>query len=322
MRPAFVRLHPTHDLRGAIGLRSVATASFAPRGPGYDARVRLRRPVIALRGGADAIVIALSWVQGCVRVNVVAQGACSSEDTERAIVAARRLSAVDDDPSEFVSMVRTHALLGPLSRKLDCRIASTPTLFESFTIAVIEQLVTGIEARMSIRRLWRIAGEAVPNTSTFAAPSARAVKRVPLWQLHAIGVGARRAVTLHEGAGRADALERLREEEPERALAKLETLRGVGPWTANAVARTGLGWADAVPVGDFHAPFTISAALGAGEFSRDEPKAADAAMLAALEPFRPHRARAALLLERYRPPNARPWRLPRIDPHRREPWRY
>ena len=323
MRPQHLSLHSTPDVSGARGLRAVAMASFTPRGPGYDPRLRLKRRLVALRGGEDAIVLGLSWARGTVRIKVIAQGACSSEDVEAAIAVARSLTAVDDDPSEFLAMVRSHPVLGPLSHRVDARIACTPTVFESFATAVIEQLVTGVEARASIRRLWRIAGEPVPNTTLRAAPTASAVKRVPMWRMHAIGVGARRAVTLHEGAGRGEALERLRTHAPAVAVEKLQSLRGVGPWTANEIARSGLGWADAVPVGDFHAPFAIAAALGAGaDLTRDDPRAADAAMLEVLEPFRPHRARVALLLEGWATPGDRPWRLPRVDPHRREPWRW
>ncbi len=323
MRPQHLPLHPTPELSGARGLRAVAAASFTPRGPGYDPHLRLKRGVVALRGGEDALLVKLSWARGTVRIHVIARGTCSSEDVEGAITTARAIAAVDDDPTEFLSMVRDHHVLGPLSRRVDPRIASTPTVFESFAVAVVEQLVTGFEARASVRRLWQIAGELVPDTNVRAAPTGAAVKRVPMWKMHAIGIGSKRAVTLREGAARADALERLRAHPPDVALDKLQSLRGVGPWTANAVARSGLGWPDAVPVGDYHAPYTITAALGGpDDLTRDDPRAADAALLEVLEPFRPHRARVALLLEQYAAPGARPWRLPRIDPHRREPWRW
>ena len=317
-------LHPIPEIAGtASRMRAVATASFTPRGSGYDPRVRLKRRLLPLRGGEDAIVAKLSWMAGAVRVEVVALGACSSDDVEGAIAKARSFAAVDDDPTEFHRMVRRHPVLGPLARRVDPRISSTPTVFESFAIAVIEQLVTGFEARASVRRLWRIAGELVPSTNLRAAPTGASVKRVPMWQMHALGIGSKRAVTLREGAGRADALERLRAEPPAVAIEKLQSLRGVGPWTANAVARSGLGWSDAVPVGDFHAPYTVTAALGGrDDLTREDPRAADEAMLEVLAPFRPHRARVAILLERYTAPGERPWRLPRIDPHRREPWRW
>lgn len=312
------------DVRRATGLRVVAMASFKPRGVGYDPRVRLKQRLVALRGGEDAVLVTQSWACGEVRVRTIALGACSSEDVEHAIWTARSVAAVDDDPTGFLALVRHHRVLGPLSRQVDPRISSTATVFESFAMAVIEQLVTAAEARASIRRLWQIAGEPVPGTKVRAAPTAAAIGRVPMWKMHAIGIGSKRAMTLREGAHRADALERLRRHPPSVAIEKLQSLRGVGPWTANAVARRGLAWADAVPVGDFHAPYAIAAALGGRDvdLSRDDPRAADAAMLEVLEPFRPHRARVALLLERYSAPGDRPWRVPRVDPHRREPWRY
>lgn len=269
------------------------------------------------------MIIARTWKAGAVEVDVIAQGQCTSEDVDEAMTVARRVSAVDDDPTEFLAMIRDHALLGRLARTADARIPMTPTVFETFTVAVVEQLVTSVEARAALRRLWKIAGESVPKATLRAAPTGAAVLRVPMWRMHEIGIGSRRAETLRGGASRAAALERLRGESPEVAVTKLQSLKGVGPWTANAVARSGLGWPDAVPVGDFHAPFTVTAALGGPtDLSRDDPRAADAAMLEVLEPFRPHRARVALLLERHRAPGERPWRVPRIDPHRREPWRY
>ncbi|MBX3229938.1 MAG: hypothetical protein KIT84_26110 [Labilithrix sp.] len=303
-------------------LRAIATGSFVPRGPGYAPALRLRRRLVALRGGEHAIVLAFAWSAGAgaVRIRVLATGAPTSEDVERAIDAGRRIAAVDDDPTELVQRIRKHPVLGPLAHG-DARIAQTPTVFESFAIGVIEQLVTGVEARDAIRRLWRVAGEAVAGTKLVAAPSAKAVHRVPMWQLHEIGIGARRAVTLHRGAGRGAALERLRDVAPEVAVEKVQSVPGIGPWTANQIARSGLGWADAVPVGDFWAPFTITAALSGEELPRTAPAEADARMLELLEPFRPHRARVAILLER-RDFERRTWPLPRVDPHRREPWRY
>ncbi len=324
MRPQHVSPLRAAGLEGATGLRVVTSASFVPRGTGYDPALRLKKRFFALRGGPDAIVVALGFsrAEGAVRVKIVARGECSSEDVEHAISAARAHAAVDDDPTEFVSMVREHPLLGRLAREVDVRLPKTPTVFESFVVAVIEQLVTSTEARASIRRLWAATGELVPGTKLRVAPTADAVRRFPMWRMHAIGVGSRRAATLREGALRGEALERLRTMAPEVALEKIQSLRGVGPWTANAVARNALGWADAVPVGDFHAPFTITAALGGpNDLSRDDPQAADAALLEVLEPFRPHRARVALLVERHTMREG-PWRPPRIDPHRREPWNY
>jgi 3-methyladenine DNA glycosylase/8-oxoguanine DNA glycosylase len=328
MRPARALLHRAGTLGPETDLRAVASASFVPRGSLYDPRLHLRRRAIAIRGGARALVVALGWHSprgsepGRVRLKVLARDACSSDEVEHAITIARGLTAVDDDPTEFLASVRDHAVLGPLVRGADPRLSSTPTIFESLAVAIIEQLVTGFEARASVRRLWRIAGEVVPGTQLFAAPSASAVRRVPMWKMHEIGIGAKRAAALHGAAARGEAIERLRGLDPPVVMQKLESLRGVGPWTSNAVARNALAWSDAVPVGDFHGPFIVARALaGRDDLTLDDRDEADEVMLEALEPFRPHRARVALLLERNAIRN-RNVPLPRVDAHRREPWRY
>lgn len=301
-------------------LRVAAEASFAPVGPGYDPREVLRRPLRPLRGGPDALVARLGWRASRVTVRVLAAGACTAEDVEAAMGAARGLAAVDDDPTEFLALARRHALVAELAGRYDARLPRTPTLFESFVVSVLEQLVTTWEAWQAARRLWSVAGEAVPGTELFAAPTPAGLRAVPMWRMHALGVGSRRAVTLREGARRGAALERLRELPPELVVEKLQSLPGVGPWTANLVTLRALGWADAVPVGDLHAPRVVTQALtgAAGD---------DAAMLEALEPFRPHRARVVTLLRaaefaRGGETGVPRRRLPRVDKHRREPSRY
>ena len=290
-------------------------------GGGYVPRIHLRKPLLALRGDPDALVVVLAWVDATVRIKVLATGVCTSEDVEWAILTARRHAAVDDDPGELLRLVAGHPVLGALAAAGDPRLAATPTVFESLTIAILEQLVTGQEAHAAARRLWRIAGAPVAGTRLFAAPTPQAIHAVPMWRLHELGVASRRATTLHLAAARGAAIERLATQPPEVFLERLQSLPGIGPWTANAVARDALGWADAVPVGDFHAPFTITEAFGRTGHHRGDMAAANEAMLEVLAPFRPHRARVALLLERHAMQN-RTWRPPKVDAHRREPWKY
>jgi|GEM_PF-1529300 len=313
---------PTLAALAAAGLHVVGSGHFLPRGGRYDVRPLRRRPVRALRGGPQALVAAFGVRDGGVEITLLATAPeCPASDVEWAMASARAMVAVDDDPTEFLAIADRHPLIATLAKRFDCRLVRTPTVFEAFTRTVIEQLVTTFEASASIRRLTWIAGAVVPGTTLRAAPTSHAVLEVPPWKLHAIGIGSRRSRTLREGARRAAALERLRDVDPELAATKLESLPGVGPWTANLVARAALGWADAVPVRDFHAHYVVTEAL-TGERGDDD------AMLEVLAPFRPHRARVVELImqgqiadvlpgfERMRRP------LPRIDPHRREPWKY
>lgn len=77
---------------------------------------------------------------------------------------------------------------------------------------------------------------------------------------------------------------------PADALRRLRTVPGVGEWTAAEVAQRALGDADALSVGDFH----LAAMIGWTLLGRPLD---DAAMVAYLEPLRPHRYRAVRLLE-------------------------
>ncbi len=304
-----------------VTLRSVANAAFLPAGKGYLPRQHLRHNVVALRGGEHSLVLSFTWQRPRVHLEVLASGDCSQLDIERAFTAARRLTAVDDDPSEFLAVAKKHEVLRLLVDDVDPRLRMTETIFEAMAVAILEQLVTGFEARKAMWRLWYDAGETVPGTDLLAVPTAAAVAKVPPWKLHELGVGGRRAVTLLNAAKRASSIERLRDLPPETFMEKLQTLPGIGTWTASYVARLGLGYADAVPVGDFWAPYQIAEAFGVKGLHRDDPKGADDAMLRVLEPFRPHRARIAMLIERFAMEH-RTSPMPRVDPHRRYPWRY
>lgn len=305
----------------AADLRAVATGSFRPRGGRYDVRPLKKRPIRALRGGTGGLVAAYAVRDGAIDITILAAGgACTEADASAAMIAARGMAAVDDDPREFLAMARQHPLVEQLAQQFDSRIARSPTVFESFARTVIEQLVTTQEALASIRRLFAHAGEIVAGTVLRAAPTARGVLAVPPWKLHAFGIGSRRSATLREGARRGAALERLRDVDAALAVDKLQSLPGVGPWTANLVAGAALGWADAVPVRDFHAHYVITGAL-TGEQGDDE------AMLEVLAPFRPHRARVVKLITRAQMGGVLPGfegrsLMPRVDPHRREPWKY
>jgi 3-methyladenine DNA glycosylase/8-oxoguanine DNA glycosylase len=72
---------------------------------------------------------------------------------------------------------------------------------------------------------------------------------------------------------------------------RLEAFAGVGMWTSAKVAQVAWADADAVAVGDYHLPKIVVYAL-TGKRGGD-----DDAMMELLEPFRPHRGRAARLLK-------------------------
>lgn len=293
-----------------------------PRGGRYELRLVLgRRRMRALVGGEDAIVASFSEDEEQIAVEILASGEATSETVDRAIATAIGLAGLDDDPGSFAEAVRVHPTLAGLHRKYaGARLGRTPTVFESFAASVIEQLVTYEEARAARNRMVQRFGARVPGSSLIAFPTADVVAKIAPHELRALGVGLRRATTLLQGAARGRRLEALRARTPEDAIAALQSLRGVGPWTANKVAIEALGYADGVLVGDVGVPFVVTMALSG-------VAGGDAEMLACLEPYRPHRARVlelfhlALVYEHAVPgvPRRAP---PTVDPHRRKPWEW
>ena len=210
-----------------------------------------------------------------------------------------------DDPSGFDP---PPGLVRDLHRRFaGLRIPATACVTERLVPAVLEQKVTGMEARRAYRCLTLALGEPAPGPEGLTLPpDPQRMAELPYERFHPFGVERRRAEVLRAIGGRAAWLDAAAELPLEEAEARLGALRGIGPWTVAEVARLALGNADAVSVGDFHVPHLVAWALAR------EPRGSNERMLELLEPYRPHRGRVQLLLEaaRIRPPAFGP----RVEP--------
>jgi 3-methyladenine DNA glycosylase/8-oxoguanine DNA glycosylase len=212
----------------------------------------------------------------------------------------------DDDPVGFAP---DHPVLAAAWRRYGgWRVPRTGLVLESLVPAVLEQKVTGSEARQAWATLLRWHGEPAPGPAPAGMrvpPSAAAWRAVPSWDWHRAGVDAARSRAVVSAAMVARRLEEATALPPAEALARLRTVPGVGVWTAAETAQRALGDADAVSVGDYHLAAFVGWAL-TGE------RTDDAGMLALLEPYRGHRYRAVRMLELHVPPQPR--RGPRAVP--------
>ncbi len=218
------------------------------------------------------------------------------------------VAGLRDDLTGFAAVAAAHPVVARLAKvHSGHRLAATGRVFQRLMRTVLEQRVSGKEAYRGYAALVRHFGEPAPGPlpDLLLPPDPEVVAATPYWAFHPFGIEQKRADALCRTAAVADQLEAC----PDAAglTARLTSLRGIGGWTAAEVSRIVFGDPDAVSVGDYHTPHTVSWALagearaGARDAGPDAVKGslspADKRMLDLLEPFRGHRGRVCVLLE-------------------------
>jgi len=201
------------------------------------------------------------------------------------------LLGATDDPGDFSPR---HRLVREAHRRYPgLRVPRCRRVVDVLVPAVLEQRVTGGEARRSWRELLRRYGDPAPGPAPAGMrvpPAAATWRRLPSWDWHRAGVDGSRARAICVASGLASRLEEAVSMPAGEADRRLRSVPGVGVWTAAEVAQRALGDADAVSVGDFHLASFVGWALAGRPVDDD-------GMLELLAPYRPHRYRTIRLLE-------------------------
>ena len=168
-------------------------------------------------------------------------------------------------------------------------------MIDSLVPTILEQKVTVIEARRGYRYLMYRFGTAAPSAGVAAPenlmlqPTPEQWLRIPSWEWHKAGVGPQRSATVMRALRSAVALERLAALPSAEASTKLQTIPGIGAWTAAEVVQRTHGCPDSIAVGDYH----LAAYVGAALTGR---RTDDAGMLRLLAPWAGHRQRVVRML--------------------------
>ncbi len=273
----------TFPVAGPLDLR--ATLGHLRHGSG-DPTIRFEpgRAWRATRNRSGPATLELRLLPDAVRAAAWGPGA------DEALDGVPALLGLDTAPPELEP---AHRVVRELARRFaGLRVGRTGAVMEALLPAILEQKVTGLEARLAYLALIRRHGEPAPGPGGLRLPPAAAtLARLPYQAFHPLGVERRRADTIRRAAVHADALESATSLPLDAAYARLTFLPGIGPWTAAEVGRAAFGDPDAVSVGDYHLPHLVAWALAG------EPRADDARMLELLEPYRGQRGRVVRLLE-------------------------
>jgi 3-methyladenine DNA glycosylase/8-oxoguanine DNA glycosylase len=173
------------------------------------------------------------------------------------------------------------------------RVPRTGRVVESLVPAVLEQKVTGKQARAAFRHLVLRYGSPAPGPAPSGMrvpPTAQVWRGIPSWEWHRAGVGPQRSRTICAAMRVAPRLEETVGMAAADAARRLSAVPGIGVWTVAEVAQRALGDADALSVGDYHLSQFVGWALAGRPLDDD-------GMVALLEAWRPHRYRVVRLLE-------------------------
>lgn len=199
------------------------------------------------------------------------------------------MCGADDRPEAFVAHHRIVA--DAVRRQPGRRLPATGTLVEVLVPTVIEQKVTGEEAKRAFRALcWRYGSAAPGPVRLRLQPHPDTLAELGYAAFHPLGIERKRADLVLRVARRAAEIEALLDADPVDARRWLEALPGLGPWTSGASTLMAFGDPDAVIVGDFWFPHLVVNALTGRRRGSDEE------MLAHLAPYEGQRARAQLVL--------------------------
>lgn len=273
------------------------TLAIIGRGPG-DRTVRLAPNAAWLAFNTDAGAATLGITQHDTELHLRAWGS----GAELALSGAPALLGANDDWSNFDSPTFTATLPERIRearrRHPALRLPSTGRMVDALVPAILEQKVTSLEALRSYANLLRKFGTPAPGAGTdpavpadlLVAPTPAQWAVIPSWEWHKAGVGPQRSATIQRMLRSASGLERLSQLPAPEAGAKLQSIPGIGVWTAAEVTQRTHGDADQVAVGDYHLASYVGWALAGKSVD-------DAGMLELLEPWHGHRQRVVRLLQ-------------------------
>jgi DNA-3-methyladenine glycosylase II len=197
------------------------------------------------------------------------------------------------DLTPFYELAAGHPVFGPLTRSLHGLKPFRPAgLFDMLVTAVIEQQISLVAARRIRARLVSRFGADIEGEPVFPDPITLA--GASLDELTECGLSRRKAEYVtgvaSEIVGGSLDLEQLEQASSDEVRARIISLRGFGPWSAEYVLIRGLARVDAVPVDDLAVRTVIGRLLGDGS----RPTSIEAATL--LAPLVPYRGLAAFYL--------------------------
>jgi DNA-3-methyladenine glycosylase II len=159
----------------------------------------------------------------------------------------------------FYEDVKDDAVMAGIARQLfGLKNPTSPTVFESLVDSIVEQQISIKVAHTIEERITKSFGDKLQlqNSLFYAYPTPQSIAAAAVSEVQSCGLSLRKAEYIHNAAkliaeDKLD-LERLKSNpDPEQIITELDSIRGIGVWTAELTMLRGMQRLDALPADDF-----------------------------------------------------------------------
>lgn len=217
--------------------------------------------VLRLNGNLVLIEIASSGSleQPKLTVALKSNGPITVQDKKTAEETVRFILNLDFDLCSFYKDVEKEPVMCSIVQQLyGLKNPTTPTVFESLVDSIVEQQIS-IKVALTIeQRLAKKFGETltVEGNTYFIYPTPKSIANASVNEIQKVGISVCKAEYIQNAAklianGDLDLEKMKNEENPQRIIAELDQIRGIGVWTAELTMLRGLQRLDALPADDF-----------------------------------------------------------------------
>ena len=206
-------------------------------------------------------------------------------DKKTAEETIRFIFNLDVDLCSFYKEVKNDPAMHQITQQLyGLKNPTTQSVFESLVDSIVEQQISIKVAHTIEQRLAKKFGETltIDGTTYFAYPTPQNIACASISEIQQVGLSMRKAEYIHGAAqlivdGKLDLEQMKNEKNPERIIAELDEIKGIGVWTAELTMLRGMQKLDALPADDFGIRRVISRYYCSGR----PIKAAEARQIAA-----------------------------------------
>ncbi len=217
--------------------------------------------VLRLNGNLVLIEIASSGSleQPKLTVALKSNGPITAQDKKTAEETVRFILNLDFDLCSFYKDVEKEPVMCSIVQQLyGLKNPTTPTVFESLVDSIVEQQISIKVAHTIEQRLAKKFGETltVEGDTYFIYPTPKNIADASVSEIQKVGLSVHKAEYIQNAAklianGDLDLEKMKTEENPQRIIAELDEIRGIGVWTAELTMLRGLQRLDALPADDF-----------------------------------------------------------------------